>query len=219
MSYPMPEPCPAGPAAPLGAPAAVVPPRYAQVRAAFNAAAAALYERSTLPVSEIAQAAGVTERAIYDLARRLRLRPRRPSMQPRGAGFGPRHDTGAGAPLDAGGIAEHASALREAAAELDQYVLTRRASLIRRAAAIRARRKKRETRRRRRVAARERLANLRTLQYLALTLREIARMKREHQARQQRADPRATWFKRARRDKRRHVWQPWLVSPLPSRRE
>ena len=214
----MPEPCPAGPAAPSGAPAAV-PPHHAEFRAAFNAAVAALYQRSTLPVSEIARAAGVTERAIYDLARRQGWQPRRPAMRRRGAGLGPRRDVGAGARLDPDGIADHLSALCAAAAELDRHVLTRRANLIRRAATIEARRQARETRQRRRAAERERLANFRTLQYLALTLRELTRMKREHQARQERADPRAAWFKRARRDKRRHAWQPGLVSPLPPRRE
>ncbi len=54
--------------------------RYRQLRAEFNAALVTLYERTALPVLDIAAIAGRTDRAIYWVLRKLGAQARRPDM-------------------------------------------------------------------------------------------------------------------------------------------
>ena len=151
-----------------------------------------LYERSLVPVREIARLAGVTERNVYALVRRRGCRPRLRI----GPGGGRRAFSLEDAPCELD------------AAEAERAIAACAAARARLHAAAEAQAQERERRAVLRQARKETEAEARALLLLCRALRDLDAAAAPDRA--------ARKNKPRQGPKRRKEWRPMLVSPLPS---
>ena len=133
---------------------------HALARRAQNEAIRTLYEDTLVPVREIARLAGVTERNVYALVRRLGCRPRVRLASGGGRRIVPLGAT-RGAELDAGGVQRAMLACTKAVAQAERVAADARAA--------------REAGATMRQAGRDAAAQARTLELLARTISELAK--------------------------------------------
>lgn len=141
--------------------------RYRHLRARYNAALVLVYERTALPVTEIARIAGVSLRATYCLLRKLGARARQPHMCRPGVSVGPRRSGPAPKPLGSAEARRAISAFREAVRRMRADRHARAGEELRRATEWAQHRVAR-------AAQRVRLAEMRRVALLGGTFGELA---------------------------------------------
>jgi hypothetical protein len=170
---------------------------HALARRAQNDAIRTLYEETLVPVREIARLAGVTERNIYALVRRLGCRPRVRLASGGGRRIVPSGTAGTADSLDAAVVRDAIARCADAVDQARRLADASRAARTR-SAALRQDRK---------AASRQ----ARVLALLARTMRDLAAVKTGEARRTAR-------LKRAREAKPKRVrgyeWKPMLVAPV-----
>ncbi len=165
---------------------------HADARRALNDAIRTLYEDTLVPVREIARLAGITERNVYGLVRRLGCRPRM-RLAPGGGRRIVPFQQPTNAPLDAESMQQLIQSCERAVQQASDLAADSRASRERRSEARRA--------------VRESQTQARILSSLVHALRDLTVVDGER-GRARVARPETS------RKRRGYQWKPGLVSPL-----